>query len=248
MTLERRKRVLIVDDERDLREAIAFDFKRKGHEVLEASGGHDAFQIIEKNEIDLVITDVHMPAGSGIELLDRIKASKRSLSVFIFIGSASPEDEVSPEVAYEKGAEAVFSKPFDRKELFEAAARFMRPTMERFERRAPRLEVEAQAGVSFLESGFSIQTSTVNIGRGGMFVALSERMPKVREQLEFHVVTQADSVSLKGTGIVRWLREGPEEEFSKGCGIEFVTLDDASVEHLVALSKDHRYKSFIPRK
>ena len=109
--------ILVVDDEAILRSAIVFDFKRKGFNVLDAENGAQAFEIVKANKIDLVLTDVRMPGGDGIELLDKIKALNASLPVVMFITGFA---DISLEEAYDKGVDAVFAKPFDRKALLAA--------------------------------------------------------------------------------------------------------------------------------
>jgi CheY-like chemotaxis protein len=245
---ERKRTILIVDDESDLRDAIAFDFKRKGFEILEAPGGRAAFQLIENNHVDLVITDVNMPDGNGIELLDRIKGARQTLPVFVFVAGAVSGEEISPETVYEKGAEAVFSKPFDRKELLEAAVRFMKKEEERFARAAPRLKFEVPTGVTFLESNFSLETRTADLGRGGMFLALQDKFPLIGERLHFRIAPPDESAPIQGEGIVRWIRERSRGDLPAGCGIEFLALDDAGLKLVASLHANHDCKSFIPRK
>lgn len=91
--------ILIVEDDDALRDSIVSDFKRKGFQVLSASGGQEAFQIIERPKVDLVISDYHMPNGNGIELLERIKNKDAAFPVFIFTGGK--ESDLSPEEIYE---------------------------------------------------------------------------------------------------------------------------------------------------
>ena len=240
--------ILIVDDEDDLREAIAFDFSRKGYRALTASGGHEALQTIENEKVDLVITDVHMPKGDGVELLDRIKERFVSLPVFVFIGCSSALD-LSPEAAYEKGAEAVFSKPFDRKELFEAVMLALLPKDERLQRASARVHMELPSGINFLTSNFFVQTPTLNIGRGGMFLVLQKQFPIIGEPVEFQIETSpVQPLKIKGSGVVRWIRREHSEDQPSGCGIEFVDLDPQSRIEIFELIGKFKTKSFIPRK
>ena len=76
--------ILIVDDEIDLRDSIAFDYKRKGFNVLVASSGNEAFEIVKKNKVNVVLSDVRMPDGDGIELLYNIKTD----IIHIFYGNS----------------------------------------------------------------------------------------------------------------------------------------------------------------
>ena len=109
--------LLIVDDEESLRDAMVYDFKRRGFNVLDASNGTQAFEIVKKTKVDIVLTDVRMPGGDGVELLDHIKAYNPELPVVMFITGFA---DITLEEAYDKGVDAVFAKPFDRKALLTA--------------------------------------------------------------------------------------------------------------------------------
>lgn len=106
--------ILVVDDEVPLREAIAFDFKRKGYQIYQAPNGKEAFNTLQREKIDLVISDIRMPGGDGIELLTRAREANIRIPIILITGYA----DITPEDALKKGAQAVFSKPFDRKALF----------------------------------------------------------------------------------------------------------------------------------
>ena len=67
------KTILVVDDEVGLREILREEMEGAGFGVLEAENGTKAFEIASNNPVDLVITDIRMGGGNGIELLDRLK-------------------------------------------------------------------------------------------------------------------------------------------------------------------------------
>lgn len=106
--------LLIVDDEEILRNAMVFDFKRKGFTVVSAENGHTAFEIVKSQKIHLVISDMRMPGGDGMSLLESIRAYDPSIPAVIFITGFV---NVTEEEALAKGAHKVLSKPFDRKVL-----------------------------------------------------------------------------------------------------------------------------------
>jgi len=122
--------ILIVDDEADLRDAISFDFKRKGFKVLTASCGEEAVRVIDSNKIDLILSDVRMPNGDGLSILDHVKKKNVFTPVVMFITGFA---DITLEEAFERGADAVFSKPFDRKVLMESVIRAIQPMPERFQ-------------------------------------------------------------------------------------------------------------------
>jgi len=239
--------LLIVDDEADLREAISFDFRRKGFKVLTAADGQEGFEIVKNNKVDLVLSDVRMPGGGGVGLLDRVKEKDAFLPVMMFITGFS---DMPLEEAYDRGADAVFSKPFDRKELFSAVIRALKPANERFFRQDFRLELELPVGIKFLKDGISIDARVLNIGRGGMFVALSNQFPTELESVEFRMDIPLNPIfSVTGQGIVRWIRRQESAEgHPLGCGIEFSCLESESMKKFLEIIKGVRTKSFIPKR
>lgn len=106
--------LLIVDDEATLREAIVFDFKRKGFTVLSTDNGTKAFEIVTTNKIHLVLSDIRMPDGDGITLLEKIKAYNPTTPVVIFVTGFT---DITDADCIVKGALKVILKPFDRKVL-----------------------------------------------------------------------------------------------------------------------------------
>lgn len=238
--------ILIVDDEPDLREAIAFDFKRKGYNVLTAGSGREALAMLETKPVHLVLSDVRMPNGDGIELLDKIKEKNTLLPVVMLITGFS---DISLEEAYDKGADAVFAKPFDRKALHEAVARALQPADERFLRREVRVVADLPVKLKFLKSDVSVDSRILNIGRGGIFCTLTDEFPSALEQVDFNLDTSLVPVPrISGLGVVRWVRRTDAEGFPKGCGIELINLDSECLVKVVELINFLKTKSFIPRR
>lgn len=111
--------VLLVDDDPIHRNIMAFDFKRRGYRVLQAGGGKEAWGLLLlEDSVNLVITDIRMPDGNGVELLHRIK-ERDSLSPTVILITGYTELNLADARGW--GAEAVFPKPVDRKGLLQAA-------------------------------------------------------------------------------------------------------------------------------
>lgn len=108
--------ILIVDDDETLRNVAAFDFKRKGFTVLSAGSGNEAFDLVLKNHVDLVLSDVRMPGGDGVDLLERIREHNPDIPIVALMTGFSDSTE---QECLEKGASRVFQKPFDRKQLMD---------------------------------------------------------------------------------------------------------------------------------
>ena len=102
--------ILIVDDERNIRSGLQIAFEDEGYDTFEAADGKEAWKIINKNTIDLVITDLRMPVMSGYELLKKINAAYPTLPVIVLTGHGSIEDAVQ---AMRDGAVDFFTKPVD---------------------------------------------------------------------------------------------------------------------------------------
>ncbi len=107
--MERRPTVLVVDDEITLTMSIVFLIEQMGMKGLRAFDAEQALEILGKNEVDAVISDVNMPGMNGIELLRKIKQSKHELPVIIMSGDA---DTWTTNEALREGACAVLEKPF----------------------------------------------------------------------------------------------------------------------------------------
>lgn len=107
-----RPTVLVVDDEENIREAIAFTLRREGFEVLEAATGYEAVEQAEHNP-DVVILDIMLPGIDGLEVLRRLRTTS---NVPVLMLSAKG-DEIDRVVGLEIGADDYITKPFAMREL-----------------------------------------------------------------------------------------------------------------------------------
>jgi CheY-like chemotaxis protein len=238
--------ILIVDDDLALRNAMVFDFKRKGFHVLDAENGEIAFEVIKNNKVDLVLTDVRMPNGDGVELLENIKTLSPQLPVVMFITGFS---DISLEDAYDKGVDAVFAKPFDRKELHAAVMKAVTDKNEQWAiQNINNGNSDFNIELEFPEFKFAAKGQVLNIGRGGMFIGLKESFPQEESKTSFRLQFQQGSLqSIVGTGIVRWIRVLDQDGLPSGCGIEFDYLEEASRNQVIALIETLTTKAFIPK-
>jgi DNA-binding response OmpR family regulator len=115
--------VLIVDDERDLREALAFDFRRKGFRALVAASGSEGLSLLATDVVDIVLTDKNMPGLSGPEFITKIRETGSAVPIILFVSDGS----LAEAEAIRLGASAVFSKPFALRELREAVKKLCEP-------------------------------------------------------------------------------------------------------------------------
>jgi two-component system response regulator PilR (NtrC family) len=108
------KRILVVDDERSLRELLAIVLRREGYEVLLAEDGQAALAALSRGPLDLLISDIKMPDMSGVEVLRAAKASDAAIPAIMMTAFASTETAVE---AMRLGACDYLVKPFDVDEL-----------------------------------------------------------------------------------------------------------------------------------
>jgi two-component system response regulator PilR (NtrC family) len=107
-------RVLVVDDERSLRELLAIVLRREGHEVMLAENGRMALAALARGGVDLLISDIKMPDMSGVEVLRTAKQGDPSMAAIMMTAFASTETAVE---AMRLGACDYLVKPFDVDEL-----------------------------------------------------------------------------------------------------------------------------------
>jgi len=109
-----RLKVLVVDDEKIVRESLVEWFRKSGYEADSADGGRSALEMVAGKDYDLVFLDIKMPDVSGFEVLDRIKADCPYTLVVMITAYGSVETAVD---AMKRGASDYLMKPFDPDEL-----------------------------------------------------------------------------------------------------------------------------------
>ena len=122
-------RVLIVEDEPDIRELVVHHLKREGYQVSAASSGEEALRQVHAAPPDLVILDLMMPAMDGLEVCRRLRQDPATTSLPIVMLTAKGE-EVDRVLGLEIGADDYVVKPFSPKELLarvRAVLRRIRP-------------------------------------------------------------------------------------------------------------------------
>jgi len=110
-----KKKVLLVDDETDLREVLCYFIQEGGFDVEQAESGNDAIEFLKKNsDIDLIVSDVRMPNGSGMDLLKYLNTDHNVKIPTIILTGYS---DYSEEEMIDLGAYRVLAKPMKWKSL-----------------------------------------------------------------------------------------------------------------------------------
>jgi CheY-like chemotaxis protein len=111
-------RILIAEDEKDIRELISFTLKFAGHEVIATANGEDAYNATLQQIPDLVLLDVRMPRMTGYEACERIKAEPSTQNIpVVFLSAKGQESEI--QAGLQAGATEYILKPFSPDQLTE---------------------------------------------------------------------------------------------------------------------------------
>lgn len=206
--------ILIVDDEPDLREILEDRFQLFKFETKTAGSGNQAWGMIQGNKFDVVLSDIRMPDGTGLELLEKIKKQNaNSPAVFLMTGF---HKDFSVMDMLNLGADGFFAKPFDATQI--------RNTIQNSIVK-PNLRWSTEGRYSATKSlHFKVQQigKDFKVGRRGFSIAASAQDLKIGEICNFQVES---SVQLKGLGKLVW------HQTSNGhsLGIEILYLEPDSL-------------------
>ena len=86
--------ILFVDDEESILKVVTEFFKRQGYQILTASNGAEALNVIEKENVDCCFTDINMPVMDGLELAENIRQRDNTMPVIVMTGYPSLENTI----------------------------------------------------------------------------------------------------------------------------------------------------------
>jgi len=109
-----RRRLLIVEDDPTLRQALTFNLAREGYDVSSSADGEAALEAARNERLDLILLDVMLPGMSGLEVLRALRRDGVSTPVIVL---SAKGDEIDRVVGLKVGADDYVSKPFSRPEL-----------------------------------------------------------------------------------------------------------------------------------
>lgn len=111
---EGQKRILIVDDDDEIRELLEFDIRSSGYFVDSAKDGLEGLNKALNNSYDLILLDVMMPKMSGFDVCKNIRNAKLSIPILMLTAKGTIEDKTS---GFDCGADDYLVKPFDVQEV-----------------------------------------------------------------------------------------------------------------------------------
>ncbi len=196
-------RILIVDDEKIKRVTLRDDLSGQGHEVVTAANGSEAWDLLERELFDLVITDMKMPELDGMDLLKRIKASPHT-DVAVIMMTAYGSIPVAVE-AMKLGAFDFVTKPFRNEDIF--------PLVQRIERE--RMEPGAELANGDVDEADNLDAE---------IIGSSEAMERVKRMIRISARTDANVLLCGETGAGKDLLAGAIHRHSHRNKFPFVKV------------------------
>ena len=149
-----KQKILIVEDEKDIRDLVELHLQKAGFQTSAASDGEAAFRLIQRSRPDLIVLDLMLPEMDGKELAKILKAREETKSIPIVMLTAKSE-EVDRIVGFELGADDYIPKPFSPRELVLRVQAVLKRTGEKAPASKPELLKMGELEID--ESNFEIR-------------------------------------------------------------------------------------------
>ena len=112
--MEQKYRILVVEDDKEIREGIEIYLRNQGYEVFQAANGAEGLKMIEREQIHLAIVDIMMPVMDGVTMLMKLRAQEQDFPVIML---SAKSEEVDKIMGLNMGADDYVTKPFTPLEL-----------------------------------------------------------------------------------------------------------------------------------
>lgn len=159
MSKKMSKTLLIVDDDQDMLNLLSEQLKKCADKILTAPNGAVALELIEKNSVDAILTDINMPVMTGLQLLYEIRLKGMKTPVVVLTGYAAKENIA---LALRLGAKDFLEKPVKREVLFKVVNQILdlgvliRKTEAEIERMCSKLEMTSEKLAYYKEMKLNI--------------------------------------------------------------------------------------------
>ena len=228
-------RILLVEDDTAIREAVAYNLEREGYEVLAAGDGVTGLRLAREEAPDLLVLDLMLPRLSGLDIC-RVVRAERSVPILVLTARATENERIE---GLDLGADDYVTKPFSMRELMARVRASLRRDQ------LSRSASGTSAGGTLRGGGIELDRSTRTVRRNGALVPLR---PKEFELLEFLLANAGRALSREqildhvwGDGYVGVTRTVDVHVHALRRKLED---DPARPEHIVTV-RSHGYR-FVP--
>jgi DNA-binding response OmpR family regulator len=139
------RRLLVVDDEPEVRELVLRQLSRRGFECTQASNAERALDLLAACEFDGVLLDLHMPGIGGLGLLEAVRRQSGDVALVVVTGSQDSSDAIA---ALKLGADEYVRKPFDAETLLASLGRALDKRDTKMQTQNRQLHVEEVASMT----------------------------------------------------------------------------------------------------
>ncbi len=234
-------KILVVDDEKDLCDTIVDLFQMAQINAQGVYSAQEALDVLDRESISIVISDIRMPGKDGFYLLKEIKKRNSEFPRVMFI-SGQPVDI---EACYDFGIHGFFKKPFDFNEVKDAITRCLL-------RKEDWLYHSYKGSKGKIVKKFYdwqelLNSEQVGFGKIGMFFNHQQNF-EVGDLCDIKIsfVSGAPVKNFIAQGVVRWIREDGSQDLPPGVGIEVVHVDRSSLKFYTELVASLETTSSIP--
>ncbi len=119
------KRILLIDDEEAVRLTVGEILKRAGYDVQSAADGKSGLELFQRQDFDLLITDLLMPEGDGLETIMALRRGRKALKIMVISGCGQTLGSEYLKIAQHLGADLTLPKPFTRVALLAGVAKLL---------------------------------------------------------------------------------------------------------------------------
>lgn len=168
--------ILLVEDDKEIREGVEIYLKNQGYEVFQAPNGKEGLEIIEREEIHLAIVDIMMPVMDGVTMLMKLRMENHEFPVIML---SAKSEEVDKIMGLNMGADDYVTKPFTPLELLARVNSHLR----RYSKYLNVLQEEANSENVYSVGGLELNEDTVEVTVDGDLVKMTPMEFKILQLL-----------------------------------------------------------------
>jgi two-component system, OmpR family, alkaline phosphatase synthesis response regulator PhoP len=152
-------RILLVEDEENIRETVKLNLELEGYEVVAAADGKKALKYSHEQYFDLMILDVMLPEVSGFQICEQVRLTNREVPIIFLTAKDTAQDRIT---GLRKGADDYLSKPFNLEELLLRVERLIQRTSKAPEV-TPEIYAFGDSTINFATYEANVNASTFNL-------------------------------------------------------------------------------------